>query len=104
MRLVFAFPLVFASVLACQSVPAADVSQTLSDGEACVVGIIATATGTSDLADLMKCGMTAADIWNLVTKLENAGDAGPAALSPAQAAWRAKLEGVKAQIHPDGGK
>lgn len=101
-------------VLACQAAPSPqDVSSTLSDGEACVVGILATASGTPDLADLLRCGMTAADVWALISKLEraSASDAS-AALSPAQVAWRAKLEGVKAQIrlhdggppHTSGGK
>ena len=81
-----------------------NVSSTLSDGYACVVGILATSAGTPDLADLLKCGVTAADVWNIVSKLEaQQGDAGAAALSPATVAWRAKLQGVKAQIK-DGGK
>lgn len=92
---------------ACQSLPPADVQQTLSDGQACVVGILATASGTPDLDGLLKCGVTIADVWNLIVKLEKApeSDAGPAALSPSAVAWHQKLEGVKAQIIArDGGK
>jgi hypothetical protein len=102
-----AFTLAFGLISGCQSLPAQDVAQTLSDGEACVVGILATASGTPDLDGLLKCGVTIADVWNLVTKLEKAPSSGSnaAALPPATVAWHAKLEGVKAQIvaRHDGG-
>lgn len=91
--------------LACQSLPPEDVQRTLSDGEACVVGILATAQGTPDLANLLKCGVTVADVWNLIAKLDRPSEAGAAAaLSPSAVAWHQKLEGVKTQIrseHPE---
>lgn len=98
------WPLVTYLLVACQPLPAEDVQRTLSDGEACLVGILATAQGTPDLAGLLKCGVTVADVWNLIVKLDRPSDAGASALSPSAVAWHQKLEGVKAQIreqHPE---
>lgn len=93
-------------VVACPSPPPAQtVAQTVSDGEACAVGILATSAQAPDVADLLRCGMTAADLYVLVSSLlkqAQGGDAGAkgAALSPNQAAWILKLETVKAKLEP----
>lgn len=91
-------------VVACSSPPPPQVvAATVSDGTSCAVGILATSAGAPDVADLLKCGLTAADLYALVSSLlkqAQGGDAGAAgaALSPAQAAWTAKLQTVKAKL------
>lgn len=98
-------PLLASVLLACQSLPTGDVKNTLSDAEACGVGILATASGTPDLDGLLRCGMTVADVWNLIVKLEKApSDGSSSALTPNVVAWHQRLEGVKVQIrsqHPE---
>lgn len=93
-------------VVACGSSPAPQVvAATVSDAQACVVGVLATSAQAPDVADLLRCGLTAADLYVLVTSLlkqAQGGDAGAkgAALSPNQAAWILKLETVKAKLQP----
>lgn len=92
--------------VACFSPPSPQaVAATVSDGTSCAVGILATSAGAPDVADLLKCGLTAADLYALVSSLlkqAQGGDAGAAgaALSPAQATWTAKLQMVKAKLEP----
>lgn len=83
------------------------VAQTISDAEACGMGIIATAQGNVDVADLLKCGLTVADAYALVVKLlaANPSDAA-AALAPQAQAYRARLVDLKAKLETlmrDGG-
>ena len=90
--------------------PPVTAAQTFSDAQACVVGILATSSGAPDVAGLLRCGLTAADLYALVKSLlkqARGGDSGAVgpALSPNQAAWILKLETVKAQLETsDAGK
>ena len=86
----------FAIILMACGVPAADVSQTLSDATKCAIGVIATAGGSIDVQNLLACGLTVADALKLLQDLRaNAtapSDAGAAALSPERVAYVQKLD------------
>lgn len=78
-----------------------------SDAQACGVGVIAAASGTVDVADLLRCGLTVADAYHLVMRLigvESSTDAGMAALAPSRVAYRSRLQDLKAKLEAQGAK
>jgi len=82
-----------------------------TDAQACGVGVIAATSGSVDVADLLRCGLSLADAYHLVMRLigveqgmDASANGGAAALAPSRIAYRAKLQDLKAKLEAAGAK